>query len=391
MSDAGIVEPNGLAPTSLSAPPSGIPPRMPTRAERRRLLWIIGSAAGAVALVTALVVIVTRPHPFTASDARRAGVPVMVGQTLFLPNGTTESYPLGAGDEFAQLAEVPEGLLAVIYHDEPDAAGSSTELRLVYPGGSYEEIATSLDSEYHVTSDGRTVVIRSSDAHGKLALRSIDIATDRQLHAIGDGSQYVVAVNGDWVLVTNMGNGADRQPSEIWNARTGAVVPFASYLGVAAWGVTPNGDVLRGVDLDASAQPDAPADACYDLVAPIGTATSATLPTTPTGYCGTLNVTEGMMSPDGTWAVLLAENKQSFGNDFVALRTADLHAGRWSPAAIIPAGAVSEPLLWDSGTSFIVPYTDDADHNGYERCTVDGQCHDLGIPDTALIAGVYRG
>ncbi len=380
MSDAGIVEPNGLAPTSRSSP---------ARAKRRRL-WIIGSAAGVVALVTALVVIVTRPHPFTAADARRAGVPVMVGATLFLPNGRTESFPLGAGDEYGQLAEVPEGLLAFILHNGPDAAGPSNELRLIYPDGSYEEVATSLDNEYHVTSDGRTVVIRSSDAHGNLALRSIDIATDRQLHAIGDSNQYVVGLNGDWALITNMGNGVDWQPSELWNARTGAVVPFASYLGVAAWGVTPSGDVLRGIDLDASVRPDATANACYDLVAPIGTATSATLPTTPTGYCGTLNVTEGMMSPEGTWAVLLVDNPQSGGNDFVALRTADLHAGRWSPAIVVQVGALSKPLFWDSPTSFIAPYADDADHDGYERCSVDGTCHDLGIPGTALIAGVYH-
>jgi hypothetical protein len=86
--------------------------------------------------------------------------------------------------------------------------------------------------------------------------------------------------------------------------------------------------------------------------------------------------------------VLLTENKQSVGNDFVALRTADLHTGRWSPAVTIPAGTVSEPLFWDSGTSFIAPYTDDADHDGYERCSVDGQCHDLGIPGNALVARV---
>jgi len=149
--------------------------------------------------------------------------------------------------------------------------------------------------------------------------------------------------------------------------------------------------VLRGIDIDASAQPDATADACYDIVAPVGTATSATLPTTPTGYCGTLNVTDAMMSPDGTWAVLLVDNKQSGGNNFVALRTADLHAGRWSPAVIIQVGGLSKPLLWDSPTSFIAPYTDDANHDGYERCSVDGQCTILGIPGTALIAGVYRG
>ncbi len=167
-------------------------------------------------------------------------------------------------------------------------------------------------------------------------------------------------------------------------------MPFASSVGVAAWGVTPSGDVLRGIDVDASAPPDATTDACYDLVAPVGTATSATLPTMPTGYCGSLNVTEGMVSPDGTWAVLLVDNKQSGGNDFVALRTADLHAGRWSPAVIIRVGSASGPLFWDSGTSFIAGYTDDADHDGYERCSVDGQCHDLGIPGTALVAGVYR-
>ena len=382
MSDVGFVEPNGLAPTSLLSP---------APAKRWRGRWTIGSAVGLVGLVIALVVIVTRPHPFTAAAARRAGVSVMVGHTLFLPNGRTESFPLAAGDEFGQLAEVPDGLLAFILHDEPDSAGSSDDLRLIYPGGSYEEIATSLDSRYHVTSDGRTVVIRSSDADGNFALRSIDIATDRQLHTIGDGNQYVVALNGDWALVTSMGNGVDWQPSELWNARTGAVVRFASYIGVAAWGVTPSGDVLRGIDVDASAEPDTTADACYDLVAPIGTATSATLPTTPTGYCGTLNVTDGMMSPDGRWAVLLVDNAKSGGNDFVALRTADLHAGRWSPAVIIHAGVLSKPLFWSSPTTFIAPYTDDADHNGYESCSVDGQCRDLGIPDTALIAGVYHG
>ena len=239
-----------------------------------------------------------------------------------------------------------------------------------------------MDSEYQVTSDGRTVVIRSSDAHGNFALRSIDIATDRQLHAIGDGNQYVVGLNGDWLLVTNMGNDVDGQPSELWNARTGAVVPFASYLGVAAWGVTPSGEVLRGIDIDASAQPDATADACYDLVAPIGTPTSATVPTTPTGYCGTLNVTDGMMSPDGTWAVLLVDNEQSGGNDFVAA------ANRRPTRGTVVAGR--HHPRWRLFEAAVLGFADELHRAVHRRCrprrlrALLGRrpCHDLGIPGT---------
>ena len=99
-----------------------------------------------------------------------------------------------------------------------------------------------------------------------------------------------------------------------------------------------------------------------------------------------------MMSPDGTWAVLLVDNEQQRRQRLRRRANQPIYTldGGRRPSSS-DAGGLSKPLLWDSPTSFITPYTDDADHDGYERCSVDGRCHDLGIPGTALIAGVYRG
>ena len=365
------VEPAGLAPSSQTTPPV-----------RRRRGWVF-AAAGAVviALMVTLIVIVTRPHPFTASDARRVGLTVMVGDTVFLPNGTTTTLGVRA-DAISDLAAIPGAYLAAV--DEPFA---DTDLVIIYPGGSGGDIAKSIDSNFEVSADGRIAVVRSVDAENNIALRSIDIETSAQLHTYGDGNQHVIAVRGDWALISDDGDGSSSPPSVVWNIRTGAVVPFASSVGVVAWGVTPDGEVLRSIDAE-HAPPLSPTStstrACYDLVAPDHTAKPAVIPTNPTGYCGRLDVTDATMSPDGSWVVLIPTN-QSPGHGVVAVRTADLHDGRWAPVNLDQADGMSRPLFWDSPTSFIAPYTNDAGDAGYERCSVDGWCHDLGIPEAAVI------
>jgi hypothetical protein len=341
-----------------------------------------------MALVITIIVIVTRPGPFTAADARRAGVAVLIGDTVFLPSGSTTTLGLARDANVYELTVVRGGFLATV--DEPDATTTGTDLRLIHPGGSYEEIATSADSHYEITSDGRTVVVRSTDTAGKVALRSIDVGTGRQLHTYGDGDQYVASLNGDWAVVSSMGNARAWMPSELWNVRTGVVVPFASYDGVAAWGVSPDGDVLLGVDTDPAARPDSRAHACFDTVAPVNSGTQPTLPTGPTGYCGTFDVTDATVSPDGTWAVLIPQT-DSPGHGIVAVRAADLHAGRWAPVNLDEADGMSKPLFWDSSTTFIAPYVTASGDNRYERCSVDGRCRDLGVPGSALIAQSFGG
>ncbi|HEU0239135.1 MAG TPA: hypothetical protein VFR11_07610 [Micromonosporaceae bacterium] len=370
MTDAAV-EPTGLAPSSKTTPP--VP---------RRRGWVFAAAAAVViALLVTLIVIVTRPHPFTASDARRAELTVLIGGTLFLPNGTTTTLGIDVR-HVDELTVMPDGFLATV-DPGPGATTAGTDLWLIHRGGSYQEIATSADSDFEVSTDGRTAVVRSVDAQNNVALRSIDIETGAQLHTYGDGNQHVIAVRGDWALISDDGDGSSPQASVAWNIRTGTVVPFASSVGVTAWGVTPDGEVLRSIDTE-HAPPLTPTHACYDLVAPDHTATPAVIPTKPTGYCARLDVTDATMSPDGSWVVLIP-GTQSPGHGVVAVRAADLHAGRWAPVNLDQAGGMSRPLFWDSATSFIAPYTNDADDAGYERCSVDGRCHDLGIPGDAVI------
>src|SRR5262245_22286855 len=229
MLDAGTDPPGGPTPGPGSAP---------SAATRRRLWWVIGSGI-VVAVVIAFVVTATGPlRPFSAADARRIRLPVVVGDTLFRPDGTRTALRLPTGDTIGQLAIVPAGLLALVYHQDAEESGTELAVRLMRANGVWDEFATSVEGDFAITSDGGTVVISSPGV-----LWSIDVATSRQLHTIRDGSWSLVSLNGDWALLTS-GSG----DNEIWNVRTGAVVPFATIYGVTPFGVTARGDVLRGIE-----------------------------------------------------------------------------------------------------------------------------------------------
>jgi hypothetical protein len=372
--------------TRVEADEAVAPSPASPRASRRRRVWLaLASGALVIGLVTAVVLtvgaIARRPHPFTADDAYRAGLPVIIGDTLFRPDGTSVSLRLPPGDRIGQFAVVPSGLLALVYHQDPDDLGVELQIRLIRPTGASVDLATSVQGDFAVTPDGSTVVTTGGSG---VALQSIDIATAKPLQAIRDGAWSVVALNGSWALLRSATDGYVWRDSRLWNVRTGKVIPFATFYGVAPWGVTQLGDVLRAVDPDPPPRTDVPSRACVDLVTPVGTGRKATVPTAPTGYCGTFAVSDATVSPTGTWAVLTSWD-QSPGHGVVAVRIADLHAGRWAPVTIHEADGTDPPLFWDSFTSFIAPYVTGSGGHRYERCSVDGTCHDLGIPGNAVV------
>jgi hypothetical protein len=342
-----------------------------------------------MSLVITIIVVVTRPHPFTAADARRAGVAVLIGDKLFLPDGTTTTLRVDQDDIF-QLTEIPSGFLANVHGTQFGGDGFDDELRIIYPGGSYGTIAELASSDYYVTSDGRTVVVQPTVASGESPLRSIDLETGRQLHEFAKGSYYVASLNGDWAIVSPLGNAVHWTQSDVWNVRTGVVIPLASDQGVVAWGVTPTGAVLRAVNEDPTIRPDVPTLACLDVVTPTGSPKALAVPTKRTGVCRTFDLTYATVSPDGTWAVLVP-GLVSAGHGIVAVRTADLHAGRWAPVVLDEVAGESSHLFWDSATTFVTPFVNDRGDARYARCSVDGHCHDIGVPGTAMIASVYGG
>jgi hypothetical protein len=111
------------------------------------------------------------------------------------------------------------------------------------------------------------------------------------------------------------------------------------------------------------------------------------VPTYPTGYCGRFDLADVALSPDGTWAVFRARTSRA-GSGFVAVRTTDLRGGRWIPTTIAGPGGGGGILFWESATTFVVPYTDDDGHDRYERCSVVGECRDLGIPGADVVSEV---
>ena len=366
-----------------AAEPSAVTSKTDTVGRRHLRQWIAALAAAAVvALVVTLIVIANQPPGrFTTADARRAGVPVVVGDTLFRPDGTTTTLKLPDGDIITQLAVVPGGVVALVNHQDPDDAGVAVEVRLIPSGGGWEQLARPAENAFAVTSDGRTVVAASGGAG--IALESIDVTTRRTLQLIG-GNWSVAALNGDWALLRSNSDDYVWRDSEIWNVRTGAVVPFATSYGVTPLGVTPSGGVFRAVESNPPAQPDAPAHACLDVVMPTGIGAAATVPTTPTGYCAVFDLADATVSPDGAWAVLIPRTVTA-GHGVVAVRTADLHAGRWAPVDLNQADGVSRPLFWDSPTTFIAPFAKDASDTGVERCSVDGHCRDFALPANAVV------
>ncbi|HEY7174743.1 MAG TPA: hypothetical protein VH442_07490 [Micromonosporaceae bacterium] len=349
----------------------------PAAATRRRLGWLVGPGI-VVALVITFVVTATGPlRPFSAADARRIGLPVVLGDTLFRPDGTRTALRLPPGDTIGQLAIVPAGLLALVYHRHAEGSRVELAVRLRRANGVWEEFATSVEGDFAITSDGGAVVI---DSPGEL--RSIDLATSSQLHTIQDGSWSLVSLNGDWALLTS-----GRGDNEIWNVRTGAVVPFATVIGVTPFGVTAGGQVLRGVMPDPQMQGDTPPRVCLDVVPPVGSGRAITVPTSPTGACGAFDLADANVSPDGTWVAFMSEFSPS-GVGAMVLRTAELHRGTWAPVRVHETHGTVPLRFWDSPTTFIAQYVADGGGNGYERCSVDGRCRDLDVPGNAVIGAV---
>ena len=143
-----------------------------------------------------------------------------------------------------------------------------------------------------------------------------------------------------------------------------------------AWDLSGDGRALRRVDplgRDANGKP-LPGISCLDVVA-----LTDTLPTGRTGLCANVagTVQQGLLSPDGTWAVL-----STMDSGMVLVRTTDLHAGRWAPVQVGQQGGERggerggrSADFWTADGALIV-----SDIDRYARCATDGRCTPLTLP-----------
>jgi hypothetical protein len=330
-----------------------------------------------LATVAAIVLVHEHDYPTVPPDAVKIGLPVLIGQTVHLPDGGNVDITIPDDGTINQFVQVPSGILFSTDNIDTTDAEPFDAMYLQQTGGVTLDLTTDFNSPWMVNADGSTVVLIESDreAHAINLVTGVDRKTQF-------GTTDLVNVNGDWALLTNTDLNTPNRPSELWNVRTGAVVPFATTKNVDAWGVGPDGSVLRAVYTSATAEADVDADqpspACVDYVPP-----ASPVPTAAGGYCGTMTISASSLSPDGAWAEVVV-NSQLY-----LLRTADLHAGRWSPVVPNDDGG-SEPMFWDSPTSYVEQYIRDDDFNSngqsrFERCFVDGHCQDLGAAGSAKI------
>jgi hypothetical protein len=218
-------------------PAIAVLPPPPAVAQRRRTALIAAGIAVA-SVVATIVAVTTWTHRFVAPDARSVGAPVLVGDIVYLPSGRHTTLDLDPGASIGRLTVVPAGYLVEIYRQsaddiDDDFDDAEHELRFIYRNGSYWTVATAFDSDYRVTDDGQTLVIAGS-AGPDDAIRAIDIATQQEVRRIDDGYGIVDALGGDWALLSDDEVGQLWRKNELWNVRTGAVLPFAGYIGVLA-------------------------------------------------------------------------------------------------------------------------------------------------------------
>ncbi len=380
-----------------SVPPDSVPAASPVPPSRRWILRALLPGVVLLVVIAALIVVATvqHRHKNAPPDAATIGLPVLIGDTVHEPGGGTTKIWLDPAINIDSFAEVPAGILLDTDGDPNRPAGGpgGHEMYLQTPGGGETTIATGYDSRYHLTSDGRIVVLVESDGY----VHAIDLATgsDRKTRfADGPGTEDisqtdVSGVSDDWALLTNSRLQFPNQPNELWNVRTGAVVPFTNGPNVEAFLIGPDGHVLFGAYGSATATPDDPSPACFDYAAPATADTTTDGTPTPTwattgtpGVCASIAFEPSSLSPDGTWAIVVADGEAD------AINLTELHAGRWHPIPVIELG--SEPMFWDAPTSFIDTdertnsYGEDQ-QNRYQRCFVDGHCEDLGAADAAIV------
>jgi len=337
----------------------------------RRRRYAIGTAA--VVLVAAAVAVTVALHhsgPPAPPDARAAGVAVVVGNTVYLPDGRTVELPVPDGAQVGRVVIVPAGYLYDV-----SGSGAPASLRLAEGPGAYQDLGMLGNSDYRVSPDGRTAVVIALDAEWNGTTTAIDLATGTRKTNKTFETGTVINVAGDWALLRDDNSPNDTRATALWNYRTGAVVKGADP-SFTEYGVLASGAVLRGIHVPPMGQPTGPLPSCYAVVP------TAEFSAIQTGYCGREIIQQAWLSPTGDWALATVSGALPDGGDeMVMLRVADLAAGRWTPVALDPLAIPSEATFWDSPTSIVIWGEDD-----YLRCTTAGTCTDLHLPLTDHVA-----
>jgi hypothetical protein len=311
-----------------------------------------------------------------AAAVDTAGLTVLGKNVLIRPNGTQRALTLPKGVDAVDASEVPAGWIV--------EAQSAAERTLWYfgPTGAGKRIGYVLGN-WDVTRDGRILVASAFTAAATKTVKPVVTAIDlpslrtrAQQRYAGGVAPLVVGVTADQVLLRQAQREAKATPAAVWQLSTNRL--RATTVPAWYWSFGGTATVLRRVDrLDAAKKV---VGACVDAVDGSG----ASIPTGLTGTCvaAAANVRNGLLSPDGKYAVLLsapAAATSKASPSTLVVRTADLHAGRWRPVAL---GAGRFVQFWDSPTSMIVAVVA-GEKITMQRCDTAAKCTALRLPAAA--------
>jgi hypothetical protein len=325
----------------------------------RRTLRRRRTAAGAAA-VAVLVALLTVPQiartaapppstparPAAAPSSSGAGVDLLAGNTVHRADGSRVDLGLPAGVTASLAFRVRSGW--VVEAERSD----SIEAWFVPDQGTPRRVGTAFGG-LAVSPDGGTLVV----VPGGDDVVAYELPSLREIgrHRFDDGiGPAVVGVSRDVAVLKGAQGDGTSSRAAVWNFRTGSFT--ATSRSLRTWGISDDGQVLRGVD------------GCVDLV-PV----SGALAVGRTGWCGTDGrspVRGAGVSPDGRWVSL--EIDPADGSDTttaVLIHAADLRAGRWRP---VPTGGPAdvEGLTWVTGSTFVLLLPGGA----LQRCEAGVRC-----------------
>jgi hypothetical protein len=366
----------------------------------RRAVFIASAATGVVAvLVVAGIIAATGGHerrlpagpptltqiPTPSTPAPSASAPagpsaaslglnVLSGNVILLPDGRRVTLALPAGVSIWSASRASAGWVLQTF--ATGGAGGSSALWFAPDAGPVQRIVAPAD-DYRVSADGHLLVAAGGLQPGGTspAVTAFEVPSLRLLRQTSFDSGVgpaVAGISGDRVALYGAQGSPGSSTAAVWNLRTGTL--RRTNQPIWTWGVSRAGQVLRRVDRYGPGGEKDIAAACIDVVT-IGD----TIQTDQTGLCATWLAKpdgRGLLSPDGTWAVLSMTTTASGQPATALVRAADLHAGQWRPVPVnLPTGSI--PEFWDTDETIIFSVVG---HGGVYRCGINGSCLSVAMP-----------
>jgi hypothetical protein len=295
------------------------------------------------------------------ADARALGLPVVVGDRVYLTDGSVADLDVDSGSRIAQVVVVPGG---IAYSTIAESGSDGDRIWFRAPSGHLDLLGVAANLPFTVTPDGGTLIsagVHPADPVGRFAtaaelarVSAFDLATaGLRSTTMFDGANVIDAA-GDWVVLRRFTTAAD-SPSELWNTRTGRAT-LISRGDAAPLAVTATGAVLRR-------RTGPGRTICYDFVTP-----ADPVPAADPGYCATLDVFDARLSPDARHLLAVTED-----NAYI-VDVDDLRHGRWTAVTVHPDLGLTGITRWASNDSIITP-----EDRRFERCDLSGKCvvHDV--------------